>query len=141
MKHHPNCPCNNADERGCFLISAVTNKCVSCKCDEIGEMMLRITIELVPYGIEDEAQTIATMLIANEGTGDYKVGNYAYVYNYADRPDDPEFGYVKRYPRINGAWELVKKCLNDKYHASSNDTVERLLERLEYYRKLDEEDA
>lgn len=102
--------------------------------------MLRVTIELVRFGNEDDVEKIATMLIANEGTGDYKVGNYAYVYNYSDRPDDPEFGYVKRYPRIDGAWGLVKKCLNDKYHASSNDTVEALLERLEQYRKLEEED-
>lgn len=97
--------------------------------------MLRVTIELVRFGNEDDVETIATMLIANEGTGDYKVGNYAYVYNYSDRPDDPEFGYVKRYPRIQGAWGLVKKVLNDKYHASSNDTVERLLERLEQYQR------
>lgn len=97
--------------------------------------MLRITIELVPFGNDDEASTIATMLIANEGTGDYKNGNYAYVYSYADRPDVPAFGYVKRYARIGGAWGLVKKVLNDKYHASSNDTVEGLLERLDQYQK------
>lgn len=102
--------------------------------------MLRITIELVRFGNEDDVEKIATMLIANEGTSnDYRTGNYAYVYNYADRPDDPEFGYVKRYPRIDGAWGLVKKCLNDKYHASSNDTVERLLERLEQYRREEKE--
>jgi hypothetical protein len=103
--------------------------------------MLRIIIELVPFGNEDEAQKIATMLIANEGTSrDVRVGNYAYVYDYADRPDDPMFGYVKRYNRNDGAWGLVKKVLNDKYHASSNDTVERLLERLEQYHRQDEED-
>lgn len=101
--------------------------------------MLRITIELVPFGNDDEASVIGRMLIANEGTGDYKTGNYAYVYSYTDRPDDQEFGYVKRYPRINGAWGLVKKVLSDKYHASSNDTVERLLERLEQYREQDED--
>lgn len=33
MKHVESCPCNNADERGCFLISAETNKCVSCECE------------------------------------------------------------------------------------------------------------
>lgn len=32
--HNPECPCNNADERGCFLISAKTNKCISCTCEE-----------------------------------------------------------------------------------------------------------
>lgn len=31
--HAPGCPCNNADERGCFLISAETGKCISCTCD------------------------------------------------------------------------------------------------------------
>jgi hypothetical protein len=104
--------------------------------------MLKITIELVPFGNDDETQPIATMLIANEGTSrDYRVGNYAYVYNYADRPDDPEFGYVKRYSRNDGAWGLVKKCLNDKYHASSNDTVEHLLERLERYTQEYDDDT
>lgn len=33
IEHIESCPCNNADERGCFLISAKTNKCVSCECD------------------------------------------------------------------------------------------------------------
>ncbi len=32
--HEPMCPCNNADERGCFLISANTGKCVSCVCGD-----------------------------------------------------------------------------------------------------------
>ena len=32
--HNPECPCNNADDRGCFLISANTNKCVSCTCEK-----------------------------------------------------------------------------------------------------------
>lgn len=103
--------------------------------------MLKITIELVPFGNDDEAQPIATMLIANEGTGDYKNGNYAYAYNYADRPDVPAFGYVKRFPRIQGAWGLVRKVLNDKYHASSNDTVESLLERLDRYQKEYDDDT
>jgi len=34
MTHKPECPCNNADERGCFLISAETDRCVSCTCEE-----------------------------------------------------------------------------------------------------------
>lgn len=44
--HKPDCPCNNADERGCFLISANTNRCVSCTCG--GEGM----IYPEPYGLE-----------------------------------------------------------------------------------------
>lgn len=34
IKHKEGCPCPRADERGCFLISAKTNKCVSCECEE-----------------------------------------------------------------------------------------------------------
>jgi len=37
MTHELMCPCNNADERGCFLISAETGKCISCVCgDKMG---------------------------------------------------------------------------------------------------------
>ena len=93
--------------------------------------MLRVTIELVPFGNEDEASKIATMLIANEGTGDYKTGNYAYAYDYSDRPDDPEIGLVHRFPRNEGAWALVKKILNNKYHDNGNELTDKLLKRLE----------
>jgi hypothetical protein len=34
MTHDPMCPCSKADERGCFLISANTGKCVSCVCGD-----------------------------------------------------------------------------------------------------------
>jgi hypothetical protein len=33
IEHTPSCPCNRADERGCYLISAKTNKCVACECE------------------------------------------------------------------------------------------------------------
>lgn len=95
--------------------------------------MLRVTIELVPYGNEDEASKIATMLIANDGTGTYKTGNYAYAYEYSDRPDDPEIGLINRFPRNEGAWALVKKILNNKYHSNGNELTDLLLARLEQY--------
>jgi len=100
--------------------------------------MLRVTIELVPYGIEEDAQRIGTMLIANDGTGSYKFGNYAYAYDYTDRPDDPESGTVTRYSRADGAWKLVKKILNDKY-SSNNELADQLVVMLEEYAMEDEE--
>lgn len=33
--HLPECPCNHADERGCFLISAETDRCVDCICPQL----------------------------------------------------------------------------------------------------------
>jgi hypothetical protein len=76
--------------------------------------MLRVTVELVPYGIEEEAKVIGTMLIANDGTGDYRTGNYGYVYTYADREHQIARGNIKNFPRSLGAWSLVKKILNKR---------------------------
>jgi hypothetical protein len=91
--------------------------------------MLRVTIELVPYGDEDRAKKIATMLIANDATGDWRTGNYAYVYTYTDRPSEIASGTVKNFPRSLGAWSLVKKILN-KRTGETNELTERLEERL-----------
>ena len=38
--------------------------------------MIRVTVELIPHGIESLKRTLATMDIANDGTGDLSVGNY-----------------------------------------------------------------
>lgn len=99
--------------------------------------MLRVKIELVPYGNEEEAHTIATMLIANDASGDYKHGNYGYAYDYSDRPDDPVVGLVRRFPRNTGAWMLVKKILNDKYNSTGNELTDILVDRLESYKEIE----
>lgn len=102
--------------------------------------MLRVTIELVPNGDEELAQNIATMLIANDNTGTLKTGNYAYVYDYSDRPDDPEIGLVKRFPRNDGAWALISRVLRDRFAANGNEITDELLERLKVYNALLEEE-
>ena len=94
--------------------------------------MLRVTIELVPYGIEEEAQVIGRMLIANDGTGNMKYGNYAYAYNFTDRPDVPAKGIVTHFNRSFGAWALLKKILNDKFGAN-DDLADKLVEMLAEY--------
>jgi hypothetical protein len=38
--------------------------------------MLRVTVELLPHGSEDEKRRLAVIDIANDGTGDALVGNY-----------------------------------------------------------------
>jgi hypothetical protein len=37
--------------------------------------MLRVTIELIPHGNAENARTLATIEIANLGTGNAKIGN------------------------------------------------------------------
>lgn len=38
--------------------------------------MIRVTVELVPKGVESAKRTLATMEIANDGTGSQGIGNY-----------------------------------------------------------------
>jgi hypothetical protein len=40
--------------------------------------MLRVTIELVPYGKEEDKEKIVSLIIANDGTGTKELGNYKY---------------------------------------------------------------
>lgn len=91
--------------------------------------MLRVTLEVVPFGVEEEAKVIGTMLIANDGTGGYSVGNYAYALTYTDRPSDVATGTVKNFSRSLGAWSLVKKILN-KRTEETNELTDRLVDRL-----------
>lgn len=97
--------------------------------------MLRVTVELVPFGIEEEASTIGVMLIANDATGTPKHGNYAYAYNYTDRPDVPARGTIKRFDRSLGAWALIKKILNDKF-GSNDELADILVDKLDDYGDL-----
>jgi len=88
--------------------------------------MLRVTIELVPFGVEAEARKIGTMVIANDGTGSSRVGNYAYAFTYADRDAEVATGTIKNFPRSLGAWSLVRKILNKR--TTSVTTLTAILE-------------
>lgn len=66
--------------------------------------MLRVTVELVPFGEEAYARKIAEAIIYNDGTGDRDVGNY--VAGFCER------GYlgdaaIKNHPRAQSVWALV----------------------------------
>lgn len=38
--------------------------------------MLRVTIELVPFGVETQAKVLGRIGIVNDGSGDLAIGNY-----------------------------------------------------------------
>jgi hypothetical protein len=66
--------------------------------------MLRVTVELVPFGEEAHARNIAQAVIYNDGTGDRSVGNY--VAGFCER------GWlgsseVKGHRREQSVWALV----------------------------------
>lgn len=98
--------------------------------------MLRVTIELVPYGDEERAHDIAVMLIANDGTGDSEVGNYVYAYTHSNNMAAREAGVIIQHVRSFGAWALVKAVLEDyDYYEGGNELTDYLLDRLDSYIK------
>jgi len=70
--------------------------------------MLRVTLEIVPFGIESVKRTIGTLEISNVG-GNHKVGSYSVTAT--DRDGGKHFAQIERYRRGRGGWNLVKKAL------------------------------
>lgn len=70
--------------------------------------MLRLTLEMVPFGLEDRKYTIGVVEIANVG-GNSKYGNYVAIWKKEGEPDR-KIEY-KRFDRSTGAWSLVGKIL------------------------------
>lgn len=70
--------------------------------------MLRVTVELVPRGIESKARKIATMTIANDGTGNLSTGNYKGVLHAEYTAPTGRLGYVTGFHRKSqSVWSLI----------------------------------
>jgi len=73
--------------------------------------MLRVTIELVPLGIESRTRVIATGTIANTGTGTRTCGDYRVeLRDAAGRKW--KSGHIEGFPRTRLlAWDLLYRAL------------------------------
>jgi len=72
--------------------------------------MLRVRIELLPFGDESKVTEIATGTITNDRTGSFEFGNYKF--EFLDGNALWCRGEVKRCPRRHGnAWVLVSLAL------------------------------
>jgi len=71
--------------------------------------MLRITIELVPYGKEEFKREIGRVIIANDGTGDYRIGNYEYTLS--DEAGKIT-GRLRGHNRLRSVFHLIREVLN-----------------------------
>lgn len=76
--------------------------------------MLRVTVELVPYGVEEMSKTIVEVCVANVHTDNKNMATYAAA-GYHDRYGKIEdFGVVVReFPRNDGVLELLKKLFTE----------------------------
>lgn len=71
--------------------------------------MLRVTLEMVPFGVEAAKRTLGVMEISNIG-GTPKDGNYKITMSQREKEHFAE-AELKHYPRKNGAWSLVLLAL------------------------------
>lgn len=74
--------------------------------------MIKIIIELWPFGNEQKKEVIAEAIIRNNGTGSWYSGNYTTVLRSKGRVWKQ--GETKGFPRKKqNIWRLLKKILND----------------------------
>lgn len=78
--------------------------------------MLRVTIELVPFGLESRKSTIGVVEIANDGSGDTTTGNYEVTLSkeppIAKKRGVWKKGEVKGFPRLKlGPYDLLYRAL------------------------------
>lgn len=70
--------------------------------------MLKVTIEIVPFGIEAAKRKLGVLSISNDGKGNSLIGNYKL--RYADEETIREDSYVG-YDRAKGFLPLVIESL------------------------------
>ena len=86
--------------------------------------MLKITVELWPFGSEANRKKLGEMYIWNDGTGTPDRGNYKFWYGGKNSNiselravqlgDKPPKGTLEGFPRKSySAFELIKRCLNE----------------------------
>jgi hypothetical protein len=91
-------------------------------------MMLRVTVELVPFGDEDAAERVGQMVIANDGAGDDEFANYAFAL--VDNTNGVDCGTLKDFYRKAGFWDLIVDCLI-RGNYESNALVGKLIDKLD----------
>lgn len=78
--------------------------------------MLRITIELVPLGVEAEKETLCTAKIWNDTTGTKTRGNYKFRFSQCKSNRTWRKGQHQGFLRQrHGAWRLLYECLKQIY--------------------------
>ena len=95
--------------------------------------MIRVTIELWPFGDKTKARILGVMDVWNNASGDRKSGNYNYCAWKAGTPKDLPHnrrtissakwaGQVTKFPRQKLlVWDLLYRCLKVSFGARNKD--------------------
>lgn len=75
--------------------------------------MLRVTVEIVPHGVEADKRVIGVLEIANDGTGTASDGCY-FVKSFITEgtPDREKLPRRIKHKRALGFWPLIARCLS-----------------------------
>jgi len=72
--------------------------------------MIKITVEIIPFGFEELKRKVGIMTIVNDGTGTKKRGNYNYSMSTGGRTWRK--GRVENFPKLSGSvWNLIYRVL------------------------------
>jgi len=82
--------------------------------------MLKITVEIIPFGIKDMKKRLGEIYITNDGTGNEEIGNYNYTIKTERRQDekigDELKGRVENFQRRKcNFWKLLYLILKGVY--------------------------
>jgi len=79
--------------------------------------VIRVTVELVPHGDESRAKVLCQGMIANDGSGTLRKGNYRFQLSQQGRLSaTARKGEVKDFPRLSkNVWHLLRLVLNTAF--------------------------
>jgi hypothetical protein len=72
--------------------------------------MIRVTIEIIPFGVEAKRRKLGEINIINDSTGTPYIGNYRIRYWEEDLETIDKT--VKNHKREDGYLKLLQKCIN-----------------------------
>lgn len=74
--------------------------------------MLRVTVEIVPFGIEENKAKIFDIEISNKFTSKDNIADYLVIAKDIQDKNEIMF-FVNKFDRKNGAWSLLEKVFDD----------------------------
>ena len=91
--------------------------------------MIRVRVDIVPYGNEDHSEQIGEMVLAN--VRDYGFGLCAYDAVYKVKGDEaPSYVSQIKHQRQGGFWELIRKILEEDGIDPKDSRYDRLVKRI-----------
>lgn len=81
--------------------------------------MIKVTVEIIPFGDVSRKQTLGIAIISNDGTGNKDIGNYEYVIGDVDFEGNLIQKIQSRFEghnRDESAWKLLAMILTKEFH-------------------------